>query len=51
MATCPSCREQIRPVIDPEAVPTDGGRGVAAATWICPECDVILSISEVDLLS
>ena len=50
MATCPVCREQVSPLIDPDATPEGAGRGIAAATWVCPECDAILGVSEVDLL-
>lgn len=50
MATCPACQEQVRPVIDPAATPEDAGWGIAAATWVCPKCEAILGVSEVDLL-
>lgn len=49
-ATCPACNEQIRPVIDPAAAPENAGLGITAVTWVCPECGVILGVSEVDLL-
>lgn len=49
MGACPHCGETIRPVIDQNATPHDGGLGIAGATWVCPECNTILSVSEVDL--
>lgn len=51
MATCPACGNQVRPVKDPAAIPRDTEPGIAAATWVCPECDAILGVSEVNLLS
>lgn len=50
MAICPKCTKKIRPVIDPGATPEGGGIGISSVTWICPECEVILGVSEVDLL-
>lgn len=50
MATCPACNTQIRPELDHTSVPKEGGEGFSAATWKCPECDVIIAISEVDVL-
>lgn len=50
MAKCPGCDEHIQPVTDTAAVPDGGGRGISTVTWVCPECDIILGVSEVDLL-
>lgn len=52
MANCPHCGENIRPVRDDSAPPPpeDGGEGVSGGTWICPECEAILSVSEKDFL-
>jgi phage terminase large subunit GpA-like protein len=50
MAICPHCEEVVRPVIDEATTPDGGGKGVAGGTWVCPECDVILGVSEVDML-
>lgn len=47
MATCPNCAKKVTPEKDPQATPTTGD-GLAAVTWVCPECDVILSVSEVN---
>lgn len=51
MAYCPGCEEEVRPVLDPSATPKGTGEGIAAATWICQECSIILGVSEIDLLS
>lgn len=50
MAICPQCTKEIRPVIDSGATPEDGGIGISSVTWVCPECEVILGVSKVDLL-
>lgn len=51
MALCPRCNQRITPVSDPAATPAGGGFGITAMTWVCPICDVILGVTEVDLLS
>lgn len=50
MAKCPHCKEQIRPVSDAAALPEDSGYGISGITWVCPKCEVILGVSEVDFL-
>lgn len=50
MASCPHCQEVVRPVRDPTATPRGTGEGISGITWICPECDCILAISELDFL-
>lgn len=50
MAICPQCMKEIRPVIDSGATPESGGIGISSVTWVCPECEVILTVSEADFL-
>ena len=50
MAVCPQCERAIRPVIDEAATPDGDGECIAGGTWICPECETISGISEVDIL-
>lgn len=50
MAGCPHCGEDIRPVRDESATPEDSGEGISGGTWICPECETILSVSEIEFL-
>lgn len=50
MAKCPYCNESIRPVRQESATPEGTGHGISASTWICPECEVILAVTEVDML-
>jgi hypothetical protein len=49
MATCPHCEAQIKPVRDCSATPRGSGSGIAGGTWVCPECDVILGVSEIGI--
>jgi uncharacterized protein with PIN domain len=49
MANCPHCDGAIRPVRDESAAPAESGGGISGGTWICPECETILSVSEIDL--
>jgi hypothetical protein len=37
-------------MIDEATTPGGRGKGVAGGTWICPECNAILGVSEVDML-
>lgn len=50
MGKCPYCSEEIRPVRDESATPEESGEGVSGGTWICPACETILSVSEIDFL-
>lgn len=50
MAKCPYCHENIQPVRDESAKPEDTGEGISGETWICPECEAVLSVSELDVL-
>lgn len=50
-AVCPNCKKEIRPAINPAAAPENAGLGIAAVTWVCPECGVILGVSEVDFFT
>lgn len=50
MAKCPYCSEDIQPVRDESAKPKDTGEAIAGGTWICPECETVLSVSETDVL-
>jgi phage terminase large subunit GpA-like protein len=49
MANCPHCDETITPVRDRSATPDGSGDGISGGTWICPVCETILGVSEVDL--
>lgn len=50
MAKCPYCGEKVRPVRDESATPKGTGDGISGSTWICPECETILGVSEVTVL-
>lgn len=49
-AKCPHCGNGILPIRAESATPEGTGEGISASTWICPECNVILGVSEVNLL-
>jgi phage terminase large subunit GpA-like protein len=48
MANCPHCDKTITPVRDCSATPEGSGDGISGGTWICPACETILGISEVN---
>lgn len=50
MAKCPYCSENIQPERDKTAQPENTGEGIVGGTWICPECETVLSVSEIDVL-
>jgi hypothetical protein len=50
MVHCPECKDQVRPVGAPSAPPKGSGIGISGITWVCPNCEVILGVSEVDFL-
>jgi DNA-directed RNA polymerase subunit RPC12/RpoP len=48
MAKCPHCGERITPKRDCSTTPDGSGDGISGGTRVCPECETILGISEVD---